>query len=237
MPDRPVSESEYDAQREAMVANQIEMRGITDPRVLAAMRAVPRHCFVPEYQTKSAYRDSPLPIGQGQTISQPYIVALVTAELGLTGAEKVLEIGTGAGYQAAILGQLAREVITVERLSGLAKEAEALLAELGYDNVQVKVGDGTLGWPESAPYDAIMVTAAAPEVPEPLRWQLADGGCLLAPRARCTRRCSHSGLWTWCATRWWARATFRRDAWINTSTHSTSAIWRQGESRPSPLKS
>jgi protein-L-isoaspartate(D-aspartate) O-methyltransferase len=164
-----------------MVRAQIALRGVRDLRVLAAMRAVPRHRFVPGHMLGAAYRDSPLPIGQGQTISQPYIVALMTAELGLTGTERVLEIGTGSGYQAAILGELAAEVITVERLPALAEEARALLAELGYDNVHVKVGDGTLGWPDEAPYDAIIVTAAAPEVPAPLQAQLVDGGRLLAP--------------------------------------------------------
>ena len=164
-----------------MVRIQIASRGVDDERVLAAMRAVPRHRFVPKHMLGAAYRDSPLPIGQGQTISQPYIVAFMTAELRLTGSEKVLEIGTGSGYQAAILGQLAAQVITVERLPALAEEAGALLAELGYDNVHVKVGDGSRGWPDQAPYDVVIVTAAAPEVPEPLQWQLADGGHLLAP--------------------------------------------------------
>jgi protein-L-isoaspartate(D-aspartate) O-methyltransferase len=129
----------------------------------------------------SAYRDSPLPIGQGQTISQPYIVAFMTEQLALTGSERVLEVGTGSGYQAAILSLLAAEVITVERFPSLAQEASELLGRLGYDNVRVKVGDGSLGWPEEAPYDAIMVTAASPDVPEPLKEQLAEGGRLLAP--------------------------------------------------------
>ena len=164
-----------------MVRIQIASRGVDDERVLAAMRAVPRHRFVPKHMLGAAYRDSPLPIGQGQTISQPYIVAFMTAELRLTGSEKVLEIGTGSGYQAAILGQLAAQVITVERLPALAEEAGALLSELGYDNVHVNVGDGSRGWPDKAPYDVVIVTAAAPEVPEPLQWQLADGGRLLAP--------------------------------------------------------
>jgi protein-L-isoaspartate(D-aspartate) O-methyltransferase len=164
-----------------MVRWQIEARGIRDRRVLEAMRAVPRHRFVPGHVLGAAYRDSPLPIGQGQTISQPYIVAFMTTELELTGVEKVLEIGTGSGYQAAILSYLAEKVITVERLPILARDSAALLGELGYDNVRVIVGDGTLGWPEEAPYDAIIVTAAAPEVPAPLQWQLTDGGRLLAP--------------------------------------------------------
>jgi protein-L-isoaspartate(D-aspartate) O-methyltransferase len=164
-----------------MVRSQIQARGISDERVLAAMRSVPRHRFVPGHMLGAAYRDAPLPIGQGQTISQPYIVAYMTDLLSLVGSERVLEIGTGSGYQAAILSILAREVITVERLPALSREAKALLDELGYDNVYVKVGDGTLGWPLDAPYDAIVVTAAAPQMPVPLQWQLADGGRLLAP--------------------------------------------------------
>jgi protein-L-isoaspartate(D-aspartate) O-methyltransferase len=145
------------------------------------MREVPRHKFVPDHLAGTAYRDAALPIDRGQTISQPYIVALMTAELGLTGDEKVLEIGAGSGYQAAILGRLAREVISVERIPSLAQEAQDLLDSLGYDNVRIVVGDGTEGWPDEAPYDAIIVTAAAPEVPEPLKGQLADGGRLLVP--------------------------------------------------------
>jgi protein-L-isoaspartate(D-aspartate) O-methyltransferase len=178
---RAEDEEQFDRAREEMVRRQIEARGIHDEGVLAAMRIVPRHRFVPGHVLGVAYRDSPLPIGHGQTISQPYIVAYMTAKLALTGSEKVLEIGTGSGYQAAILGCLAREVVTVERLPGLAKEARTILAELHFDNVHVRVSDGSLGWPEESPYDAIMVTAAAPEVPVPLQWQLADGGRLVAP--------------------------------------------------------
>jgi protein-L-isoaspartate(D-aspartate) O-methyltransferase len=178
---RKMGEQQFEHAREQMVRTQIALRGIRDERVLAAMRTVPRHKFVPGHMLGAAYRDSPLPIGEGQTISQPYIVAYMTAELHLTGTEKVLEVGTGSGYQAAILGELASEVITVERLPGLAEEAREILLTLGYDNVHVKVGDGTMGWPDEAPYDAIIVTAAGPEVPEPLQWQLADGGRLLAP--------------------------------------------------------
>jgi len=164
-----------------MVRSQIAARGIQDQRVLDAMRTVPRHVFVPEHTIGSAYRDSPQPIGQGQTISQPYIVALMTELLELSGNEKVLEIGTGSGYQAAILGHLAAEVITVERFPSLADDAAELLTRLGYDNVRVEIGDGSLGWPDDAPYDAIIVAAASPQMPEPLREQLADGGRLLAP--------------------------------------------------------
>ncbi|MCD6553707.1 MAG: protein-L-isoaspartate O-methyltransferase [Chloroflexi bacterium] len=173
--------TEYDQARERMVRSQIEARGIRDPRVLAAMRQVPRHLFVPVHMRGSAYRDTPLPIGEGQTISQPYIVALMTEMLELTGEERVLEIGTGSGYQAAILGLLAREVYTVERLPHLARNAEEVLRQLGYTNVHIRVGDGTLGWPEHAPYEAIIVTAASPEVPSPLLDQLADGGRLVVP--------------------------------------------------------
>jgi protein-L-isoaspartate(D-aspartate) O-methyltransferase len=171
----------WERERKDMVRWQIKARGVTDERVLEAMRAVPRHCFVPEHMRGSAYRDSPLPIGQGQTISQPYIVAYMTETLELAGGEKVLEIGTGSGYQAAILAHIAGEVISVERLARLAEEARNTLSDLGYDNVRVVVGDGTEGWPEEAPYDAIMVTAASPDVPEPLREQLADGGRLVVP--------------------------------------------------------
>jgi protein-L-isoaspartate(D-aspartate) O-methyltransferase len=178
---RKMGEEQYARARQEMVRTQIALRGIRDERVLEAMRTVPRHRFVPGHMLGAAYRDSPLPIGQGQTISQPYIVAYMTYELHLTGTEKVLEIGTGSGYQAAVLAELAAQVVTVERLPQLAIDARAILAELGYDNVQVEVGDGTLGWPDEAPYDAIIVTAAGPEMPVPLEQQLADGGRLLAP--------------------------------------------------------
>ncbi|MFN2130119.1 MAG: protein-L-isoaspartate(D-aspartate) O-methyltransferase [Anaerolineae bacterium] len=178
-----MSEEEADLARERkeMVRRQIKGRRIQDELVLEAMRTVPRHRFVPAYVRGSAYRDAPLPIGEGQTISQPYVVAFMTAALQLSGGEKVLEIGTGSGYQAAVLALIAGEVISVERLPRLAEEARRTLAELGYDNVRVVVGDGTQGWPEEAPYDAIMVTAASPEVPAPLLQQLADGGRLVAP--------------------------------------------------------
>jgi len=164
-----------------MVEEQLIRRGIVNERVLEAMRQVPRHLFVPEDLRHLAYRDSPLPIGEGQTISQPYIVALMTQALELRGSEKVLEVGTGSGYQAAILSLLAREVYTVERIPSLARRAERVLARLGYKNVRVKVGNGSLGWPEHAPYEAIIVTAATEQVPPPLREQLADGGRLVAP--------------------------------------------------------
>ena len=164
-----------------MVDGQIAIRGITAPGVLEAFLDVPRHRFVPKNQQIHAYQDSPLPIGLGQTISQPYIAAYMTDILQLTGVERVLEIGTGSGYQAAILGKLADEIHTVERHPSLADKAKRLLENLGYDNVQVHERDGTRGLPEFAPYQAIMVTAAAPEVPTPLLDQLEEGGRLVMP--------------------------------------------------------
>ena len=179
MTDPESKRTEHD--RHEMVRLQIAGRGVHDPCVLEAMRTVPRHRFVPAHLQGAAYRDSPLPIGQGQTISQPYIVAYMTALLELTGKERVLEIGTGSGYQTAVLSQLAHQVYSIERLAPLAVEAQNLFAALGYENVHTRVGDGTLGWPEEAPYEAILVTAAAPHVPEPLQEQLAEGGRLVAP--------------------------------------------------------
>lgn len=173
--------TDYEKEREHMVESQLARRGIKDKRVLEAMRQVPRHLFIPEDMRSLAYCDGPLPIGHGQTISQPYIVALMTELLELTGQEKVLEIGTGSGYQAAILSRLARQVYSLERHAALAQQAEKVLAQLGYHNVMVRVGNGTLGWPEHSPYEAIIITAAAPEVPQPLPDQLADGGRLVAP--------------------------------------------------------
>jgi protein-L-isoaspartate(D-aspartate) O-methyltransferase len=173
--------TDYDKEREHMVKSQLARRGIKDTRVLEAMRQVPRHLFIPEGMRSLAYCDGPLPIGHGQTISQPYIVALMTETLELVGQERVLEIGTGSGYQAAILSHLAWQVYSVERHAVLAQQAEKILAHLGYDNIVVRVSDGTLGWPEHSPYEAIIVTAAAPDVPRPLTDQLADGGRLVAP--------------------------------------------------------
>jgi protein-L-isoaspartate(D-aspartate) O-methyltransferase len=164
-----------------MVAAQIEARGVRDGRVLQAMRRVERHRFVPPEQAGSAYQDRPLPIGHGQTISQPYIVALMTAEARIGPGARVLEIGTGSGYQAAVLSVLAREVYSIEIVEPLAHEAAARLAALGYRNVTVRAGDGYQGWPEKAPFDAILVTAAPPEIPQPLLDQLAVGGRLVAP--------------------------------------------------------
>ena len=173
--------SNYSKARERMVRQQIAARGIRAERVLDAMRSVPRHLFVPLESRHSAYMDGPLSIGQGQTISQPYIVALMTEALELRGHERVLEIGTGSGYQAAILSQLASHVYTIERIPELASRAQDLFRQLGYDNISMHVGDGTLGWLEHAPYKAIIVTAAAPEIPRPLTDQLAECGRLVAP--------------------------------------------------------
>ncbi len=167
--------------RENMVVSQIEERGVRDERVLAAMRRVERHKFVPEQLRYLAYADSPLPIGEGQTISQPYIVALMTELLELKGSEKVLEIGTGSGYQAAVLAELCAHVYTIEILEPLATEAKKLLEELGYTNITVKCGDGFLGWEEYAPFDAIIVTCAPFEVPQPLVEQLKEGARLVIP--------------------------------------------------------
>lgn len=164
-----------------MVETQIRRRHVTDSRVLECLERVPRHEFVPAEFRGRAYEDAPLPIGEGQTISQPYIVAAMTAALRLQGDERILEIGTGFGYQAAVLASLAREVFTVEFRAELATEAAQRLARLDYKNVHVHCGDGTLGLPESAPYDAILVAAAAPSVPAPLLAQLAEGGRMVVP--------------------------------------------------------
>lgn len=164
-----------------MVEEQLVARGIRDPAVLAAMDKVPRDKFVSELQARYAYEDGPLPIGEGQTISQPYIVAVMTEALGLTRADRALEIGTGSGYAAAVLAEIASEVYTVERLAPLAERARRRLRDLGYANVHVLTGDGTLGWPEHAPYDAIVVTAGGPRVPDALLDQLAVGGRLVIP--------------------------------------------------------
>lgn len=164
-----------------MVDIQIAGRGIKDRRVLKAFSEVPRHKFISSELQQDAYEDHPLPIGQGQTISQPYIVALMTSQLKLKGSEKILEVGTGSGYQAAILSKLAAEVHTVEIVEELAVLAEERLKQFGFKNVYVHVGDGSLGWPEEAPYDGILVTAASPEVPDSLIGQLKDGGKLVIP--------------------------------------------------------
>jgi protein-L-isoaspartate(D-aspartate) O-methyltransferase len=167
--------------KEIMVKKQIEARGVNDQRVLKAMRKIDRHRFVPDQHIQSAYEDHPLPIGYGQTISQPYIVALMTELCELDGTERVLEIGTGSGYQAAVLSVLAREVYSIEIIDELGKIAAARLKNMGYRNVTVRLGDGYRGWPEEAPFDVIILTACPPEVPENLINQLAEGGILVAP--------------------------------------------------------
>ena len=171
----------YQTERERMVSEQLASRNIRDHRVLSTMRTVPREQFVPPEHRHLAYADGPLPIGQGQTISQPYIVALMTQLLELQGDEVVLEIGTGSGYQAAVLARLASSVHTIERHASLAHSAARALSQLGLENVQVHIGDGTQGLPELAFFEAIIVTAAAPEVPQPLLDQLAEGGRLVIP--------------------------------------------------------
>lgn len=175
-------QSDLSRRREAMVKEQLEGRDITDMRVLEAMRAVPRHLFVPERLRPWAYADHPLPIGEGQTISQPYIVALMTQLLALEPGEKILEIGTGSGYQAAVLAQLTDQVFSMEINPELAEDARQRLKELGYGNVRVRHGDGYAGWEEHAPYDAVIITCAAPEVPEALFRQLREGGRIVMPR-------------------------------------------------------
>lgn len=174
-------EPKFTEARERMVQNQIEKRGVTDPQVLAAMRAVRRHEFVPDEYLDQAYADHPLPIGHGQTISQPYIVALMTESLQLEPGDKVLEIGTGSGYQAAILAEMGMEVYTIEIIPELAETAKSRLEDLGYANVSVLQADGYFGWEEHAPFDAIIVTAAPDHLPQPLANQLAEGGRLVIP--------------------------------------------------------
>lgn len=164
-----------------MVEQQLRKRGLRDERVAAAMLRVPRHEFVPAEVAAEAYTDRPLPIGQGQTISQPFMVAAMAEALELTGGEQVLEIGAGSGYQAAVLSLLAREIHTIEMHEDLAGATAERLQRLGYANVHIHVGDGTLGWPDQAPYEAILVTAAAPDIPPPLVAQLAEGGRLIIP--------------------------------------------------------
>jgi len=176
-----VDYKELEKERKVMVVEQIKERGIRDRRVLEAMEKVPRHEFVPVEYRAFAYEDSPLPIGEGQTISQPYIVALMTECLNLGGEEKVLEVGTGSGYQAAILSELAKEVYTIEIVEPLAERAEELLKNLGYRNVKVKCGDGYMGWEEYAPFDGIIVTCAPEHIPQPLIDQLAEGGRMVIP--------------------------------------------------------
>ena len=181
---KPFQESEkdlYRIAREKMVETQIKARGVKDTRVLKAMLKVPRHLFVEEALRDQAYGDFPLPIGEGQTISQPYIVAIMTEALKLKGNERVLEVGTGSGYQTAILAELALWVYTIEKYSSLLKRAKNILIKLGYKNISFKLGDGSLGWKEVAPFDAIIVTAAAPKIPQPLIDQLLEGGRIVIP--------------------------------------------------------
>jgi protein-L-isoaspartate(D-aspartate) O-methyltransferase len=179
--DRAPEDPSFAAARVRMVKEQLEARDITDRRVLAAMARIPRHLFVGGALASRAYADHPLPIGEGQTISQPYVVALMTQLLELRGSERVLEVGTGSGYQAAVLAELVREVYTIEILPGLAASASTRLRGLGYASVHVRAGDGYLGWPEAMPFDAIMVTAGASHIPPALAEQLAEGGRLVIP--------------------------------------------------------
>ena len=172
---------EFAKERRVMTDSQIRARGVRDPLVLAAINKVPRHLFVPEGMRGWAHADEPLPIGQGQTISQPYIVAYMTEALGLQGGERVLEVGTGSGYQTAVLAEIAREVWTIEIVESLALQARSILDSLGYANIHYRVGDGSGGWPESAPFDAVIVTAAAARMPESLEGQLGPGGRMIVP--------------------------------------------------------
>lgn len=175
------SSHEFDAARQLMLAEHLQARGIRDKRVLAAMERVPRENFVERSEVTEAYADAALPIACGQTISQPYIVAMMSEALELTGQEKVLEVGTGSGYQAAILAELAQEVYSIERHADLSRGAGARLSALGYQNAHLRVGDGCLGWPEAAPFDRIIITAAGPACPPALWDQLAEGGLLIGP--------------------------------------------------------
>ena len=173
--------ADFAAKRKTMVSRQIAARGVRDALVLQAMSEVPRHLFVPADAASQAYEDHPLPIGEGQTISQPYIVALMTESLALKGGEKVLEVGTGSGYQAAVLGRIAGSVFSIEIDGTLARRAAETLERLGFGNVHVRAGDGFFGWPDEAPFDGVIVTAAAPEIPSALFAQLAEGGRLIIP--------------------------------------------------------
>lgn len=179
--DKKEPERDYQKERLAMVEEQLRRRGISDSRVLEAMGKVPRHLFVLDDYRDSAYEDRPLPIGEGQTISQPYMVAIMTQSLELQGREKVLEVGTGSGYQTAILSELAQKVFTIERIPALTARARKVLGELGYSNISFLSGDGSRGWPEEAPFDGIIVTAGSPDVPPTLKSQLAEEGRLVIP--------------------------------------------------------
>jgi protein-L-isoaspartate(D-aspartate) O-methyltransferase len=183
---KPYNAQLLDFQRDVMIRDHLKARGIRDQAVLKAMREVPREEFVNEHFLEKAYGDHPLPIAEGQTISQPYIVAYMTQSLELKAADRLLEIGTGSGYAAAVLSRIVTTVYSVEHLSRLVQEAQQRLERIGYTNIVIHEGDGTLGWPEHAPYDAIVVTAGAPEVPQPLLDQLAIGGRLVIPVGRFT---------------------------------------------------
>jgi protein-L-isoaspartate(D-aspartate) O-methyltransferase len=172
---------DYSLARERMIRNQLISRGVTDQRVLRAMGKIPRHLFIEEALEGEAYNDHPLPIGHRQTISQPYIVAMMTEALELKGGEKTLEIGTGSGYQTAILAELSKTVFTVERIRPLMERAKELLEKQGFQNILFRTSDGTLGWKDFQPYDAIMVTAGSPKMPEPLLKQLSEGGKMVIP--------------------------------------------------------
>ena len=174
-------EPRFELMRERMVKEQLLPRGIRNPEVLRAMQAVKRHLFVPEGRRRSAYGDHPLPIGEGQTISQPYMVALMTQLLSVEKDSRVLEVGTGSGYQTAVLAEIAKSVWSIEIIASLGKSAETRLAKLGYKNVHVRIGDGYAGWPENGPFDGIIVTCACPEAPKPLVEQLAEGGKMIIP--------------------------------------------------------
>lgn len=173
--------NEFTSKRQRMIETQLLPRGIKDPRVIAAMNKVPRHLFLDEALWREAYEDHPVPIGEKQTISQPFIVAIMTEALKLSGTEKILEIGTGSGYQAAVLAELAEQVYSIERLPSIAKRARRILDELKYANIVITIGDGTLGWKEHSPYDGIIVTAASPYPPKTLLEQLKVGGRLIIP--------------------------------------------------------
>lgn len=181
---KTINDDRFAVKRAEMVTQQIIGRGVKDARVLTAMQKVPRHKFIPQSEQQHAYDDSPLPIGYDQTISQPYIVAYMTEALHLKGSERVLEIGTGSGYQAAVLSELAKEIYTIEIVVPLCKEAKERLAKLGFHNVHVLCGDGYSGWPDFAPFDAIIITAAPAHIPEPLLKQLKSGGRMVAPVGR-----------------------------------------------------
>ena len=178
------NEDKLEILRQRMVFEQIEKRGVTDPNVLDAMNKVPRHLFVPEKLMEQAYLDGPLSIGEGQTISQPYVVGSMTAHLGLTSKSNVLEIGTGSGYQTAVLAEIAEQVFTIERIENLLDNAKRVFDKLGYRNINTKLGDGSRGWTENAPFDAIIVTAAAQDLPQQLIQQLKVGGVLVIPLER-----------------------------------------------------